>query len=120
MGDVIHRTCTSPNHIDYSRIGVDAKVLRYLVVCALDEGAVNRPDGTKTTLCHTACHGASLFLGNAHVDVLLACLFTLFWRKACGCRGSCCDCDECRIVLHLTEHPVAIEFFIALCTISTI
>ena len=46
VGDVVHRVHSASYYIDYGWIGIDAKVLCYLVVSALDERAVYRPYGT--------------------------------------------------------------------------
>ena len=106
MGNVVHRIHSASYYVDHGWIGIDAEVLRYLVVSALDEGAVNRPYRMQSTLRHTRNHRYRLLLGNSHIDVLLASLLTLISCKtACG-RSTCGYGDEGLVLLHLAEHPV--------------
>ena len=106
MGDVVHRVHSASYHVDHGRIGIDAEVLRYLVVGALDEGAVNRPHRMQSALRHSRNHRHRLLLGYSHIDVLIASQLALIGSKsACG-RSTCGYGDERLILLHLAEHPI--------------
>ena len=114
VGDVVHRVHSASHNIDDSRIGIDAKVLGYLVVGALYESAVHSPHGAQSPLGHTRNHGNSLFLGNAHVKMLRASLLALVGSKS-GSRWSAgCHGNEGIVLLHLAQHPVAEELLISL------
>ena len=107
MRDVVHGAHTAAHNVDDSRIGIDAEVLRYLVVRALDEGAVDGPHGMQSALRHARYHCYSLLLGNAHVYMLRTCLLALCSCESAGCRRACRDGNERRVELHLAQHPVA-------------
>jgi len=106
VGDVVHRVHSASYHIDYGWVGIDAEVLRYLVVGALDKGTVNRPYWMQSTLRHSRNHRYCLLFGDSHIDVLLASQLALIGSKATGGRSAGCYGDEGLILLHLAEHPV--------------
>ena len=106
MGDVVHRVHSASYHVDHGRIGIDAEILCYLVVGALDKGAVNRPYRMQSTLRHTRNHRYRLLFGDSHIDMLLASLLALIGSKTTGCRSSGCHGDEGLVLLHLVEHPI--------------
>ena len=112
MRDVIQRVDTTAYHIDNGRVGVDANVLCYLVVGALYESAVHRPHRVQSALGHARNHGRCLLLGNAHVDVLFARQFAFLGSKACSHRCAGCNGNECGVVLHFVQHPVAEQFLV--------
>ena len=106
MGDVVHRIHSASYHVDYGRVGIDAEVLRYLVVGTLDEGAVNGPNRMQSTLCHSRNHGHRLLFGDSHINVLLASQLALIGSKAACGRSTGGYGDEGLILLHFAEHPV--------------
>ena len=70
------------DNIDKGRVGIDAQILCYLVVGALNECAIHRPPRAQSAFRHSRNHSHRLLFGNAHVDVLRACLFSFVWREA--------------------------------------
>ena len=106
VGDVVHRVHSASYHVDYGWVGIDAEVLRYLVVGTLDKGAVNGPDRMQSTLRHSRNHGHRLLFGDSHINVLLASQLALIGSKATCGRSTGGYGDEGLILLHLAEHPV--------------
>ena len=106
VGDVVQRVHSASYHVDYGWVGIDAEVLRYLVVGALDKGAVNRPYRMQSTLRHSRNHRYRLLFGDSHIDVLLASQLALIGSKAACGRSTGGYGDEGLILLHLAEHPV--------------
>ena len=106
MGDVVHRIHSASYHVDHGWVGIDAEILRYLIVGALDEGTVNGPDRMQSALRHTRNHRYRLLFGDSHIDVLLASQLALIGSKTAGCRSSGCHGDEGLVLLHLAEHPI--------------
>ena len=106
VGDVVQRVHSASYHVDYGWVGIDAEVLRYLVVGALDKGAVNRPYRMQSALRHSRNHGYRLLLGYSHIDVLVASQLAFIGSKSACDRSTCGYGDERLILLHLAEHPV--------------
>ena len=106
VGDVVHRVHSASYHVDYGWGGIDAEILRYLVVGTLDEGAVNGPYRMQSTLRHSRNHRHRLLFGDSHIDVLLASHLALIGSKAACGRSTGGYGDEGLILLHLAEHPV--------------
>ena len=105
--DVVHGAHAAAHNVDDSRIGINAEVLRNLVVRALYEGAVDGPHGMQSALRHARYHCYSLLLGYAHVYMLRTCLLALCSCESASCRRACRDGNERRVELHLAQHPVA-------------
>ena len=114
MRDVVHRCRTTPCHVDDCRVGVDAEILRYLVVGALEEGAEHRPYRMQSAFRHPRNHRYGLLFCNPHIDVLPAGLPAFLRREACNQRRTRRDGDEPAVLFHLLQHPVADQLIVGL------
>ena len=107
-----HRCERAPEHQYRGRIVVDAKVLRELVVGALDEGAANAEHGFAACLgnARSQCHG--MFLGNAHIYKLLACRLSPLGCPVPDAGRTCCDGTDGFVLLHHVKQVRSREFIV--------
>ena len=91
MRDIIHTENGSCKYNKCSRIIIDTKVLRKLVICTLNKGTVNRINRLSAACRNTGCESNSRFFSDANINKLLSCKLSFIFSKSENSR--CCRCN---------------------------